>query len=248
MQSRDLPRLIPAHAGKTSGRPSPAALGRAHPRSRGENEGGHVDVDAGRGSSPLTRGKRLNRVLNRVGAGLIPAHAGKTDTRRAGTSITSAHPRSRGENLWLPPGRLRAGGSSPLTRGKRGRVGGDAWRGWLIPAHAGKTRESWSAGRRPTAHPRSRGENYATRRDPRRPSGSSPLTRGKLLKGLNGLLECRLIPAHAGKTMKRFLSSLVDAAHPRSRGENCHLLPPILGGRGSSPLTRGKQGRHRVDG
>ena len=159
MQSRDLPRLIPAHAGKTSGRPSPAALGRAHPRSRGENEGGHVDVDAGRGSSPLTRGKRLNRVLNRVGAGLIPAHAGKTDTRRAGTSITSAHPRSRGENLWLPPGRLRAGGSSPLTRGKRGRVGGDAWRGWLIPAHAGKTRESWSAGRRPTAHPRSRGEN-----------------------------------------------------------------------------------------
>ena len=50
-------RLIPAHAGKTSGtrsRPSPSP---AHPRSRGENDedGGAGALDDG--SSPLTRGK-----------------------------------------------------------------------------------------------------------------------------------------------------------------------------------------------
>ena len=61
------------------------------------------------------------------------------------------------------------------------------------------------------------------------------------MKGLNGLLECRLIPAHAGKTMKRFLSSLVDAAHPRSRGENYSASARIATRLGSSPLTRGKR-------
>ena len=159
MQSRDLPRLIPAHAGKTSGRPSPAALGRAHPRSRGENEGGHVDVDAGRGSSPLTRGKRLNRVLNRVGAGLIPAHAGKTDTRRAGTSITSAHPRSRGENLEEDSGLVDFLGSSPLTRGKLAAARPVEYDCRLIPAHAGKTGWAILTLLLASAHPRSRGEN-----------------------------------------------------------------------------------------
>ena len=50
-------------------------------------------------------------------------------------------------------------GSSPLTRGKLGGLGGLCIRPGLIPAHAGKT----PTGRQSTggqgAHPRSRGEN-----------------------------------------------------------------------------------------
>ena len=51
-------RLIPAHAGKTRNESAQLTKVRAHPRSRGENIGGHIDEAAARGSSPLTRGKR----------------------------------------------------------------------------------------------------------------------------------------------------------------------------------------------
>ena len=91
------------------------------------------------GSSPLTRGKLGVRRANRVGGGLIPAHAGKTEVLGTPIDGVVAHPRSRGENeLECIAGQV-VGGSSPLTRGKRdaclrGREGLG-----LIPAHAGKT-------------------------------------------------------------------------------------------------------------
>ncbi len=75
-----LRRLIPAHAGKTFERYASKGSERAHPRSRGEN----LKVDLFQafppGSSPLTRGKRLTGAGGATGAGLIPAHAGKTQT------------------------------------------------------------------------------------------------------------------------------------------------------------------------
>ena len=70
--------------------------------------------------------------------------------------------------------------------------------------------------------------------------GSSPLTRGKQSTLDAGILERRLIPAHAGKTQGCPYVGISEAAHPRSRGENssyalrARMLP------GSSPLTRGK--------
>ena len=97
-------RLIPAHAGKTTRRAPPDSRREAHPRSRGENKGNVVDRCAVVGSSPLTRGKRIQGAFNSVYTRLIPAHAGKT---RRGTTVRDrirAHPRSRGEN------------SSPATR------------------------------------------------------------------------------------------------------------------------------------
>ena len=77
-----------------------------------------------------------------------------------------------------------------------------------------------SAARR-EAHPRSRGENSVTYRPCR--------------------LGCRLIPAHAGKTIAPLSSGPCERAHPRSRGENVPswIDSPMIWG--SSPLTRGKQ-------
>ena len=111
--------LIPAHAGKTMRLSQQGLITRAHPRSRGENR-----VQAWRtlirpGSSPLTRGKQPACDGGSNIDWLIPAHAGKTRSRRALGNIPQAHPRSRGENRIFPHQGVRSSG--------------------LIPAHAGKT-------------------------------------------------------------------------------------------------------------
>ena len=111
-------RLIPAHAGKTLDNMFLAIVSAAHPRSRGENSTGDMESEAALGSSPLTRGKLLEYGRNPAGAGLIPAHAGKTVgqcTRRTGVP---AHPRSRGENRLMHWPTRSVMGSSRLTRGK----------------------------------------------------------------------------------------------------------------------------------
>ena len=93
-----VPWLIPAHAGKTGLAAAVDRLRAAHPRSRGENQSTRRPALLQRGSSPLTRGKP--RLLQAGGLlrRLIPAHAGKTDSRRRTGRWCRAHPRSRGEN------------------------------------------------------------------------------------------------------------------------------------------------------
>ena len=91
--------------------------------------------------------------------------------------------------------------------------------------------------------------------------GSSPLTRGKhqtdrVRIHSRGLIPAhagktqqwpqpsasgRLIPAHAGKTAFSGPPRWGFSAHPRSRGENPHLVSVVRMDEGSSPLTRGKR-------
>ena len=151
--------LIPAHAGKTFLGRVAAPRTRAHPRSRGENRGHHRPGRFDRGSSPLTRGKRVAGIVGCLRDRLIPAHAGKTSMISASASGAGAHPRSRGENMFIAPVPCSRTGSSPLTRGKRS---GDPASGsvtGLIPAHAGKTLVIVVCVPSSAAHPRSRGEN-----------------------------------------------------------------------------------------
>ena len=151
--------LIPAHAGKTVWARCARLRGWAHPRSRGENQSGRREADASRGSSPLTRGKRLAGDLGDCVRGLIPAHAGKTCEPPSALATARAHPRSRGENrvTFLCLGAVW--GSSPLTRGKPAAGPVPSTRVGLIPAHAGKTSSLALCVVVATAHPRSRGEN-----------------------------------------------------------------------------------------
>ena len=111
-------RLIPAHAGKTVGKCGDLVPLAAHPRSRGENGGGHLSSYFLVGSSPLTRGKLSTEKSVFLPGRLIPAHAGKTRYFREYPLSLSAHPRSRGENFSPRFTRLSSDGSSPLTRGK----------------------------------------------------------------------------------------------------------------------------------
>ena len=131
-------------------------------------------------------------------------------------------------------------GSSPLTRGKRWRASPVGRSTGLIPAHAGKTYLKRGETPRPWAHPRSRGENHPAPLGPRTPVGSSPLTRGKLYPDRWQRRRRRLIPAHAGKTMRLSKWLFSSGAHPRSRGENRPSATPEHPSPGSSPLTRGK--------
>ena len=232
--------LIPAHAGKTSPARRASSVTRAHPRSRGENVFQAAKKVAARGSSPLTRGKRRDALIDFVPRRLIPAHAGKTALMPWRTASVSAHPRSRGENARSPICARPTDGSSPLTRGKRSscvRVQAD--RG-LIPAHAGKTHTRSRGRARGPAHPRSRGENIMNLLGDAADNGSSPLTRGKLRLGGLVLRRARLIPAHAGKTTGRPTGQIRPPAHPRSRGENRSSRERKPATTGSSPLTRGK--------
>ena len=201
-----------------TGSPAPYT---AHPRSRGENDGGKERVIEHHGSSPLTRGKRIVIEHSHNNHGLIPAHAGKTRCVMVGAFRSRAHPRSRGENppnpshAALPQGLIPAhagktcitswvwlasAGSSPLTRGKQGTHTGATQPHRLIPAHAGKTLSTHTSPTRVTAHPRSRGENELIGKSYQFNQGSSPLTRGKRLRGHHQFPPSRLIPAHAGKT------------------------------------------------
>ena len=195
-------------------------LRRAHPRSRGENGGAARRIDSDGGSSPLTRGKPGHIRGSRCCAGLIPAHAGKTEAQRRDERARRAHPRSRGENIF----------SSSLNVNV----------GWLIPAHAGKTMGDLSELRKAPAHPRSRGENALLGAAVGIGGGSSPLTRGKHCHSRARLSSLGLIPAHAGKTAARGFLDAEPGAHPRSRGENCTAARCCARPPGSSPLTRGK--------
>ena len=235
--------LIPAHAGKTCPTKPDRPASRAHPRSRGENCGATRAVMQQCGSSPLTRGKPRHRTHPAAVMRLIPAHAGKTRAGRSRYPLLRAHPRSRGENHVATAPRPARAGSSPLTRGKRHPPADRSDRRGLIPAHAGKTKRLTLIIIRPRAHPRSRGENASSMPRAREMPGSSPLTRGKLL-GVQPLeIGRRLIPAHAGKTVILGIDAAIDGAHPRSRGENTRARSTRPTGAGSSPLTRGKQGR-----
>ena len=238
-------RLIPAHAGKTSGR-SEAPLQRAtHPRSREENIDAWQLPERHVGSPPLARGKPQQGRESSDCARLIPAHAGKTSAILCGALARAAHPRSRGENVFFVSPARAANGSSPLTRGKPDALPHAGGCERLIPAHAGKTGPQADRPDRLGAHPRSRGENFGVEEDSGLIDGSSPLTRGKRRMTTMSAGPTRLIPAHAGKTPAARRLRTARRAHPRSRGEN-----PMRFGKtdiitGSSPLTRGKPHHRR---
>ncbi len=176
-------RIIPAHAGSTAMFWSFRVRRPDHPRSRGE----HLHLAAlavpRTGSSPLTRGAPLDRMVNVNEVRIIPAHAGSTprsSTRRWGGAD---HPRSRGEHASREYSSPFLNGSSPLTRGARRRPHSEAIARRIIPAHAGSTESIEDRSVHRSDHPRSRGEHKQSHLWTGKHAGSSPLTRGARTHG-----------------------------------------------------------------
>ena len=216
-------RLIPARAGSTSAWRSRCRPQWAHPRSRGEHVVGVLPAVTGLGSSPLARGAHLGGAGGDGDRGLIPARAGSTSSVSPVTTLSGAHPRSRGEHTVQAGTRTGRVGSSPLARGARGPLGLSGLPKRLIPARAGSTREATGGpcGRR--AHPRSRGEHS--------------------VKHAIEFVVQWLIPARAGSTRRPVRGRACSRAHPRSRGEHIRTLRGVRDFRGSSPLARGAHRR-----
>ena len=232
--------LIPACAGKTTGRKRTRRRGAAHPRVCGENRPAAAPPRRSSGSSPRVRGKHGRADERRAGEGLIPACAGKTASSGAPPGSARAHPRVCGENVHDCPFRGCRRGSSPRVRGKHQARRSPPTGARLIPACAGKTFAATRSTRSSSAHPRVCGENGSTPARTRRWSGSSPRVRGKPLHWQHLGVRPRLIPACAGKTRRRRGRSCGPPAHPRVCGENAFFEGgPVLAG-GSSPRVRGK--------
>ena len=192
--------LIPARAGKTRPPCGPASKPRgssprvrgkrdheprrvrarvAHPRACGENARGRRGHRLTVGSSPRVRGKPARRDRRAPPDRLIPARAGKTGPAKASMRSRRAHPRACGENATSKePDPCRAG-SSPRVRGKLGRFRVQLDRMGLIPARAGKTRDTHVQDSHAPAHPRACGENLTREFVCLARGGSSPRVRGK---------------------------------------------------------------------
>ena len=117
-------------------------------------------------------------------------------------AVVWAHPHSRGENLLGDLDAHSRLGSSPLTRGKPQPAALYRTASGLIPTHAGKTGLPGVWTYPPQAHPHSRGENTQVVLAAGFGQGSSPLTRGKQIIRIGHGYSGRLIPTHAGKTLR----------------------------------------------
>ena len=117
----------------------------------------------------------------------------------------------------------KAFGSSPHTRGARGRPDRPLRRRRIIPAYAGSTAQyrnivKWQ-------------------------NGSSPHTRGAPSSTAISIGNFRIIPAYAGSTRRGASPDPSGTDHPRIRGEHSTVKPSLRGLTGSSPHTRGAR-RH----
>ena len=171
------------------------------------------------GSSPRTRGTGVGVERAEAVRRFIPAHAGNSQE--------------------LVPNMDGTGGSSPRTRGTEHLLCAGVGCGRFIPAHAGNSRCPAGASSVRPVHPRARGEQLDMMATGLFDGGSSPRTRGTVLRVQRSALLRRFIPAHAGNSPRGRRSMTTFTVHPRARGEQLRFGRASVGVVGSSPRTRG---------
>ena len=210
-----------------------------HPRIRGEHCYDCCTLVHDAGSSPHTRGARVEPHAGLLSRRIIPAYAGSTPRPGRHALPAGDHPRIRGEHRSLSPEKIGSEGSSPHTRGARSPCWPCPRSAGIIPAYAGSTC-GWRRSRdNLTDHPRIRGEHDGRGRQADAQTGSSPHTRGALrLAAVQGRWA-RIIPAYAGSTGGVVGRGLQVEDHPRIRGEHTPRRLTVSMMSGSSPHTRG---------
>ena len=152
-------RIIPAYAGSTAVSPCVYDTYQDHLRLRGEHSEPIIIALDYKGSSPLTRGALQPHARKGYPVGIIPAYAGSTSPFLLRKSRCRDHPRLRGEHRTTSGASSSVSGSSPLTRGARGRDSQDPAELGIIPAYAGSTPAASRPPRGARDHPRLRGEH-----------------------------------------------------------------------------------------
>ena len=201
-------RIIPAHAGQTHRMQRGFMAGPDHPRACGANVHTAYQLRFPAGSSPRMRGKRLHDRCHRQRGRIIPAHAGQTFTSENGLASLTDHPRACGANGTCTIRYGTSAGSSPRMRGKRHHRLRHGSPKRIIPAHAGQTSSPLAAWFAETDHPRACGANSMTCATCFHACGSSPRMRGKRLFRMLPVVSVRIIPAHAGQTVRFYAKTL----------------------------------------
>ena len=111
------------------------------------------------GSSPHTRGARVDAAPEETVGGIIPAYAGSTKTTSAPAAGRGDHPRIRGEHEPETLATMLYMGSSPHTRGALVSCSLGQWHLGIIPAYAGSTGLLCGQAIYYGDHPRIRGEH-----------------------------------------------------------------------------------------
>ena len=170
---------------------------------------------------------------------IIPAFAGNTCYFWELWFFQRDHPRIRGEHYNGVVYRNLIPGSSPHSRGTLSAVTKNHVQTGIIPAFAGNTVSCDEKSCSNWDHPRIRGEHTVcvlTEKDAR---GSSPHSRGTLLRLSGRRAGLGIIPAFAGNTNRVGISFLLGKDHPRIRGEHRFFISGNLRRSGSSPHSRG---------
>ena len=132
------------------------------------------------GSSPLTRGTRIDSGQNDRFNRFIPAYAGNSCSNAPVSATIPVHPRLRGELTSRGLPFMVVIGSSPLTRGTLAFDDASYSAARFIPAYAGNSNHKDASREIKPVHPRLRGELECKPFYGLDFGGSSPLTRGTL--------------------------------------------------------------------
>ena len=147
IESKMLPRITPAYAGKSFFASLMAFRVEDHPRVCGEKSISISVTTSCKGSPPRMRGKARQRLVLRLDTRITPAYAGKRVQQEKYSASIRDHPRVCGEKTRAsgPDGARK--GSPPRMRGKGLKDNVDATVLRITPAYAGKraARPSWSS-------------------------------------------------------------------------------------------------------
>ena len=130
-------------------------------------------------------------------------------------------------------------GSPPHTRGAQNKSMGRGGTSRFIPAYAGNAAAVQRRADAESVHPRIRGERPADIEIGRMSVGSSPHTRGTLIRIHPDTDRRRFIPAYAGNASATQPTAGETPVHPRMRGEREGCCASAQLSSGSSPHARG---------
>ena len=173
--------------------------------------------------------------------GIIPAHAGLTKPDVWSSDHAQDHPRACGAHLLAAPRTVRERGSSPRMRGSPLHFSKRHSPPGIIPAHAGLTATRLLSKRSARDHPRACGAHARSSMRSSHRRGSSPRMRGSPLLQIGSQGRKGIIPAHAGLTVVKPLTSSATRDHPRACGAHVFLPLVSTSQKGSSPRMRGSR-------
>ena len=165
------------------------------------------------------RGKVKFYIFGNDVTGITPAYAGKSCRFDWFSLETQDHPRLCGEKFVAPPRNPNSKGSPPPMRGKVLKFLKETSLTGITPAYAGKSELRHMLRNCIQDHPRLCGEKTGLQCSWEKKRGSPPPMRGKVYCPWHLLLETRITPAYAGKSLIFSPRRLPPEDHPRLCGE-----------------------------